>query len=194
MKADHMAREINLLTEKQILSAQEQELRRKIAIWVPFILGILVVSLGVVLGSRFYLSRLLSQTGTGITREKNRIGELEKNEGMYLILKQKATALSQIINSHYPYHSLFQFIKTLEYQTDPNSAKITSVVLAETGEVKLETAVSDTEKLDRFISQLLQEAQVRFERVELVSVAVKQDAGYEIILDIETASGLARAL
>lgn len=178
-----MTREINLISQRPILSPQEQKLEALVKMWLPLVCGIYALVLGGVLLISLYFTFRINRTEAKISQERTRIAGLEKNEGLYLSLKQRVRALTQIMDGHYPYTSLIEFFD----QQEADSAKKTivkSLKIDEAGAVSINLFIANTEELDWFINQLLQAAQTRFARVELVSIGYQTDGTFDISLEI----------
>ena len=107
---------------------------------------------------------------------------MSRDEGKYLLLKQKADALQQILGARFPYVDLFEFFHGLA----SDMVKISSLEMNQAGSLVINVNTLDSAALDTFISAILDQAQKRFGRVELTGVDYKSDNTYSITLNIQT--------
>ncbi|MEK7166027.1 MAG: hypothetical protein AAB874_04445 [Patescibacteria group bacterium] len=144
--------------------------------WVPLILFLYVIVLGVLLGGVYVVSGQLKQIDANITSEQTAIKSMEKNEQVYMQLKQKSAALAQILPSRLPYANIYGYFQ----QKVSQSLNLGRLTISEAGEVSLNMHVSDSETLDAFINQVLADAETRFSRVEFVSLQSEFPKGYSV--------------
>lgn len=179
-----MSREINLITKIDEISSVEQKVRDIVKKWIPSVLVIFTLILAITLGISFYLRYQLRQVAASIDNEKTQIGSLAKNEGMYILLKQKADAIHTIMTHHYPYVNLYNFFQS---QTNPDLQLLT-VLLSESGAVQINVQVKSSDILDNYINRLLDEGGKLFHRIELISIQLKPEAYYDVTFEISTSA------
>jgi hypothetical protein len=179
-------REINLIASKKAFTPEERAVRKLLTTWTPIVLvGYLLVLTGI-LGYFYVLSFNVSQTETAIGKEKQLISAREKDEGLYLLVKQKASALNRIFTERYPYTTIYDFFANINQE----GTSIKSIKLADDGNAVLDVSADDTYKLDTFIKTLLASAKIYFNRVELIGVQYSPKGVYTVTLDINTKNTL----
>ncbi len=174
------AREINLITRRHSASAHQQFVQRMITVWTPVTLVLYVIIVTVVLAYSFFLSSSISGIDAQISAIKGEIAGRQNDEGLYLLLKQKTSSLTQIIKNRYPFSDVFTLLQTFKNQ----GITIASIKLSEDANIIFEVTVSDSLVLDHFIHSLLDTAVARFNTVELVNLNYQKDGGYTVVLDI----------
>ena len=124
------SREINLVPKVQADTPQELKVKRLLKHDVPLVLGVVVLIL-VALGgySYIYLGGQIGGLERNIATERSQIEAIKKNEGIYLLLKQKATALSTIFSQRYPYADVFNYFQGLKNE----NVVIRSMIMATGG-------------------------------------------------------------
>lgn len=157
------SREINLIADKHGLSAHAVRMRQVFRRVVPIVLGIFLIASVSVLVLSFDASRKLNDVEKRIVGEREHIGSLSRNEGTYLMLKQKAVALSKILAIRYPYPELWEFLKSLE----SDSVKIERLSLSDSGMTNMVVKAQDTEAIDTYINRILEGAPERFNFINL---------------------------
>lgn len=172
------AKNINLLGEERVVNPEVQRARHalKTSIMLVTVFFFLIVSS--IFIALLYMSNQLESTSKAITSERARIKALEKNEGAYVLLKQKSVSLVQIISNRYPYIPLIEYLKQLIEE----KAAIHSMSLRETGETEITITVADSQGLDSFINELLEESDKRFARIELRTFRATNDGTYDATL------------
>lgn len=174
------AREINLIANKQTATPQEVEVRRIIGFWTPAILIVYLVILFSTLGLTYYSTNRLHSTEVDITSEKNRIASLINDEGLYILLKQKATTLGRIFSQRYPFSDVLVYL--LGYKTD--GITFQKIELSDDGNITLDVITQDSVVLDTFVRKLIEAAPTEFHQIDLVSLTYKTDGSYAIRLDM----------
>lgn len=177
------SREINLISRFPNLSPEVEKRRGQLARLTPLVLGIYVLILLGVFVLSFILEQQLNQVQAAITGKRAAITALSANEAKYMLLKQKATAIKSILDSRYPYASVYKYFKNLETK----GGTIVSVSLNETGEVSLNVIITNSETLNDYINSLLSDAEQYFRRVELRSVGFQKDGTFQVQLYVDTA-------
>ncbi len=173
-----VSREINLLSEKHSVSPSELAFRRLLGIWTPLVLGLYLFILSATLITSFYFKSRLANVENRMKQERSQIQALEKNEGTYLLLKQKAGVLKRILDARFPYNDLFFYFQDLKnFQ-----ATIKSINLNSSGELTVNLSVPDSSTMEVLFNGLLTDGKSRFNRIELVSVLLKSTGGYDLSL------------
>ena len=176
------AREINLIHERKIFTPFEERFIHDIYKALPYVLGSFALILILTFSISFYINRTLNKLDQDIASEKDQIRAKEKDEGRYLLLKQKASALSQIINTQYPYADFFNYIKSLTGA----DVLLNDISMAANGNVILSVTVKNTEVLDTFIKTILTDADSRFRQIELSGLEFNGGSDFTIQLAIIT--------
>jgi len=175
-------REINLITTKRVLTPEEQSIQKRLRFWMPLILGAFTLVFITIMGYSFYLNNRLANLDSSIKLERDSIAAKEKDEGLYTLLKQKISALTQIFGLRYAYSPVFDFLNNLA--TD--GITIRSIQLLRSGNTVLIIRAADAFKLDTFVRNVLKEAEAHFNRVELVGVQFNPQGDYAITLNLST--------
>ncbi len=176
------SREINLLIKPEdYLSAVQKQQLKQVKIWVPAGLFIfLLILLGVVV-TNFIVNNKDRDLNNQIATTSRAIENLTQNEGIYMILKQKVSTINKIINTRYDYLAVFDFFKTLEL----DNGQITQMTLARDGKTLLSFTLNDSEAMDRVVNTIINQAEYRFQSVQLISVGLGKNGGYVMELDIQ---------
>lgn len=175
-------REINLVSEKEALSSQDIRIRRLLKFWTPLFLVIFLIILGVAVFFQFRTTQQLSGLNTQISSVENQIKSMERNESAYLLLKQKATAISDILNSRFAFIDIINYFKSFEN----NDVKINSMSLMNSGTIQLDMRLGDSELLDNLLTTFIEAGGKKFKTIELTSINLRPDYTYEINLNIDT--------
>ena len=176
-----MAREINLLPKLDTFSPEQIRLKKFVSWGLPLILVIYVLTLSVILVFVYSVNQQLADADKAILEEKSKIGNLSRNESVYLLLKQKASALNKILTSHYPYRQQLEYFKSLAI----NGNEIKNIEISESGQVILTVKTADTGKLDELISQILKSAEKRFRKVELQGIQYIPGGNITLTLNLD---------
>ncbi len=173
-----VTREINLIHERKFFTASEEQFIHKIKKITVFVLGIFIFIIALTFGGSYYVNTTLAKLDQNIASEKEQIQSKVKDENRYLLVKQKAGALSQIFKAQFPYPDFFDFLKSL---TGPD-VKMTSISLNTAGEIILSVQIKNTEVLDTYIESILAESGKRFQQIDLLSIDFKD--GNNIIIQL----------
>lgn len=172
------ANNINLLGEERVVNPEVQRARHALKTSIILVTAFFLLIVSSIFIALFYISNQLEATSRAITSERARIKALEKNEGAYVLLKQKAVSLVQILSNRYPYIPLIEYLKQLAGE----EAAIHSISLRESGETEVIISVANSQGLDSFINALLAESAKRFTRIELRTLRSTIDGGYDATL------------
>lgn len=174
------SKEINLFTKKIHFSPQEEKIQGMIQVITPVILIVFVVVLVAVLGGSIYIRASDARMNNQMESAKTQISQLEKNEGLYLLLKQKASAITQIINSRFPYLEVFSYLKSIERDNNV----IQSITIEESGKVSLIMKIINTDTLDSFVTEILSQANERYNRIEILGLEYNPEGNYVLSLEV----------
>ncbi len=163
-------REINLFKRIELLSPDELKLKTFTRRFVPIILGLFIIVVVGVLYMSFVVSGELTKLDTDIINERNRIDNLKRSESLYLLLKQKASVLSKVINSQYPYNDQIEFFKSLE----PEGTKLKNMELDETGKLSLQMSLVNSASMEKVVDKIVAQAHKKFRQVELDNVRYEE--------------------
>lgn len=178
-------REINLISTQKIETGEDRMLKRFVYVWSPRILGIYCVVLSIVLGISFYFTSRITAVEKGIVTEQKSITQKEQDEGLYLLLKQKVAALSQIFENRNKYLDLFNFFNGFQTET----ITIVGLKLSENEKIELNIKASDTVSLDAFTQNLLTVSQDKFTTIDLESLYFDSETNsYFLVLTLAEAS------
>ena len=174
------SREINLSFDTRRPNPNVVETWKFIKRFLPPVLGIYAAILLGVLGYSFYLTRTLDQLDASLNQTREQIKSLARNEGMYLVLKQKAQAVAFIQKNRYPFADQFAFYKNLELA----GGILSNLSLNGAGQTTFTVHIDDTPRLDGYINVLVGEATQKFHSVELNSIGFNPDGSYNIGLNV----------
>lgn len=174
------AKNINLLGEERVLSPDVQRARKTLKTGTSIFMVIFFLVVSAIFVMSLYISNQLEATSRAVTSERARIKALEKNEGAYVLLKQKAVSLVQIMSNRYPFIPLIEFMRQLTGE----EAAIHALRLRESGETEVVVSVANSQVLDRFINELLDESANRFTRIELRTLHSTNDGRYDATLSL----------
>jgi len=175
-------REINLIGIKKKFTPYEEKIKGISHRLIPIVLITYAIILISVFSVSFYIQDKLASKERSVASERDQIKKMSRDEGKYLLLKQKADALQQILGARFPYVDLFEFFHGLA----SDMVKISSLEMNQAGSLVINVNTLDSAALDTFISAILDQAQKRFGRVELTGVDYKSDNTYSITLNIQT--------
>lgn len=173
-------REINLIPSKYSLTPREVVVRRLLAFWTPLILIFYIILMVATLSYNFWLTSQINTTESLVQKEKTLIGEKQQIEGTYLLLRQKLGALQQIVGNRYSFTDVSSWVDSLVME----NYTILSVKMAEDGQIAIDLSIRDSGMADILVRKLLDDAQSRFNRVELVNFSQVGDGTYNIVFDI----------
>lgn len=174
------SKEINLIEPKRPLTEQQERLRKVMTWWLPIVLVGYSILVAVVFGIGVYQQLRLSRLTADIDKEKTLITANQQDEGLFRLLKQKTQALTNILNSRYPYQEIYQLFRQLTSE----GAVLNSLKISEDGKVALEITALDAYQLDQYVNRLLQAAKQRFEYVSLLSVNHLPQGNYVVNFEI----------
>lgn len=176
-----MSGEINLIREKHFVSAKTESVRQLIYRLTSILLLLFVVVLG---GSLIYFMKLNADSNKlndDLTRVKQSIKELQKNEGIYMLLKQKSSSINQIISNRYPYLDRFDYLRNLENE----NIKINSIALSDTKTSAINVLVKDSPTLDQLTQTILQDANLKYRNIDIKSIVYQVDSSMVINLELK---------
>lgn len=177
------SKEINLLQKDIYLSPENKRWKELVYKFLTPILVFYAGVLVVIISFNITLSTQINAKNNQIQTELQKISNLSKNESIYILVKQKATALTQIMSNRYPYGSLFDYFQLLNQKGD----QITSLSMDNAGNISMTVIIPNTDSLDNFINSLTSEADKRFASIKMGDIAYKAGNAYNISFNIQTA-------
>lgn len=179
-----VSKDINLIAFEKKLSQAELVARKRLKNTVLATLFIYTLLSASILGYFFYLRQKLATIEAQINNEQARVKIMARNEGAYMILKQKSTALSKIMPLKVDYVSLLSFLKSQE----SDLVSFSDMTFTEAGQVSFQVSLKDTPALDAFLNTLTAEKDKLFRRVELSGVDFKADGTFQITFTLQANS------
>ncbi len=174
------SKEINLLQAKQEISSESNRWKNLLLKVVTPFLFLFIAMAVLIIGVNIYLDQQLNSVKTQVDSELVLIKSMEKNEGIYMLLKQKATAISTIMQNRYAYDSVYNFVENLNQK----GGKVLSLSISEAGNVSLSVEIPDTQTLDDFLKAIIADAEKRFNKVQLNGITYKPGTNYMISFTI----------
>lgn len=175
---------LNLLPAELIRQETETHQKGKVISLSIGLLAVIVALTTATLALRLFQERNLNMVNTGFQQAKDKVASLKDQEGEVILLKQRLSSISSLVNQDSKTVQAYNLINTLF----PSTVEISSLSLDKNGTITVSAQVSDTNSLRTLFENLTNSAinQGRINNVQIDSFNRSPSGFYRIDLTVHT--------